>query len=434
MYTYESIDPEFFEVGGEIMLLDRNLIKETCMNEIRDEWLTAPSSFPDFLPEIERDRKTQNEQYIQSVFDLFQKQLKCFPRNARRRGSWKRKTLGLLKLVMQEETILDTHRAMDQQAMDAFLDEIGNFLVHVREFAPELSFEGIGQAIRNYIVYAMFNEMNQLRTAFSLSGFGYSMLYPFTDNYIDSPLHTDKEKGEYNRLIRDKIEGKEVHPSTPHQLKTCQLLDAIESEYPRQSDPVIFSLLLMMLEAQENSLRQQGDTHLLTPEERLDISIYKGGISVLIDRYFVKREITKDDLTFYFGFGFFLQLADDLQDIKDDNEEGNQTVFTVDLRCVVQEEIVNKMLHFVHHLMLSGHAENELFKNFILTNCCQLIFSAIVGNREFFSTGYLNKIENYFPVSFPFREKMSRRPKTGMDIKTQDRYMKILDELIQQEK
>jgi len=148
------------------MLLDRNLIKVTCMNEIRDAWLTASSLFPDFLPEIECDMKIQNEKYIQSVFDLFQKQLKCFPMNARRRNSWKRKTLGLLKRVLQEETILDTHRAMDQKAMDAFWDVIGNFLVHVREFAPELSFEGIGQAIRNYIVYAMFNEMNQLRAAF----------------------------------------------------------------------------------------------------------------------------------------------------------------------------------------------------------------------------------------------------------------------------
>jgi len=155
---------------------------------------------------------------------------------------------------------------------------------------------------------------------------------------------------------------------------------------------------------------------------------------VLIDRYFVKREITKDDLAFYFGFGFFLQLADDLQDSREDSTVGNQTVLTLDMNSQAQEKIANKMLHFVHHLMISGHAENELFKNFILTNCYQLVFSAIVGNREFFSAGYLDKIEKYFPVSLPFRDKMSRSLKTGMDIKTQDRYMKILDELIQQEK
>jgi len=63
----------------------------------------------------------------------------------------------------------------------------------------------------------------------------------------------------------------------------------IESEYPRDSNSTIFMLLLMMVEAQEGSMRQQNRVFTLTHEEILDISLYKGGISVLIDRFFVKK-------------------------------------------------------------------------------------------------------------------------------------------------
>lgn len=74
----------------------------------------------------------------------------------------------------------------------------------------------------------------------------------------------------------------------------------------------------MMLEAQEDSMRVQENRLIRNMDERLNISIYKGGISVLIDRFFVDKDMTKEDELFYFAFGFLLQLADDLQDISED--------------------------------------------------------------------------------------------------------------------
>ncbi|MEI8199510.1 MAG: hypothetical protein WCG21_05590 [Eubacteriales bacterium] len=416
------------------MLLEKNIIKKNCMKEIKNIWLAAPDSFPDFLTEISIEARTQNEQYIQTVSEDFQKQVKSFPMNAKRRVKWKQKMIGMLDQVLGEETIIGVHYAMDQHALGAFQDELKEFLVHARKFAPELSIEEIGQAIRNYVVYAMFNEMNQIRSGFSMACFGYSMLYPFTDNYIDNPQCSDLDKIRYNQIIRDKIEGKEVHPESMHQQKTCELLSAIESEYPRDSDSTIFTLLSLMLEAQEDSLRQQAKGTSLTLSERLDISLYKGGISVLIDRFFVKKEITEDDMSFYLGFGFFLQLADDLQDIGEDSRAGHQTVLTVDESCEYKEKTVNKMLHFVHRLLLDFQAENNVFKNFVLNNCYQLIYSSAVGSREFFSQEYLENLEKYLPVTYSFLEKMNRKQNDNKDFKIQDKYMKIMDEMIAPDK
>jgi len=400
------------------------------LNIIKNDWVSAEHLFPDFLLEISAEAKANNEQYFQMISVDFQKQLKSFPHIPIGRKKWKLKMLTLIKGVLYKETIIGLHKSTDQQTIDAFQEEIKAFLHQVRIFAPELSFSDIGQAIRNYMVYVMFKEINQIKSDFNMAGFGYSMLYPFTDNYIDNMKYSDKEKLEYNQIIRDKLEDKEVHPQSLHQQKTCDLLQAIELQYPRAIDSTIYELLLMMLEAQEDSIRQQNKGILLTTEERLDISLYKGGISVLIDRFFVKKKLNKEDYIFYLGMGFFLQLADDLQDIKEDSLQGHQTIFTIDLHSHQEEKIVNKMLHFIHQIMADYPAENDNFKNFVLTNCYQLIFTSAVGSKEFFSQEYLDQLEKYLPVTYPYLEKMRNNKAENKDMKIQDKYMKMLDEIL----
>lgn len=413
-----------------MILSDLHLIKENYLTAIKDKWHASSDSFPDFLSEIDKESKMQNEQYLQTFSNTFQKQLNKFSRIPIGRRKWKRRTLSMIDSFLREETIIGIRDSMNHQTLDSFKEELRDFLIQVRKFAPELSFDGIGQAMRNYVVYAMFKEINQIKSGLSMAVFGYSMLYPFTDNFIDSKNYSNEQKSEYNQIIRDKLMGKEVYPRTIHQQKTCELLQAIESDYPRAADATIFTLLLMMLEAQEDSIRQQNKKLLLTVEERLDISLYKGGISVLIDRFFVNKEITEADVFFYLGFGFFLQLADDLQDIKEDSQKLNQTIFTVDLHYGQEEKIVNKMLHFIHELMESYQAENYGFKNFILYNCYQLIYFSVIRNKEFFSKEYLDILESLLPVTYSFYTGMEKKNTETLNLKTKDKYMKILDEMI----
>jgi len=412
------------------MLLEKNNVKETCLNLVKREWLEIEHSFPSFLPEVTDEIKLQNENYIKTISFDFQKQVKAFSHIKIGKKRWKKKTMEMIENILYHETVIGVHRSMNRSELDDFQEELKEFLRHVRLFAPKLSIEEIGQAIRNYIVYAMFNEIHAVPAVFNIAGFGYSMLYPFTDNYIDSTNYSVKEKSEYNQMIRDKIEGTPVHPSCEYLSKTCELLQMIESVYPREKDDTVFHLLLMMLEAQEDSIRQQKKGVSLSPEERLNISLYKGGVSVLIDRYFVKKEITQTDLTFYLGFGFFLQLADDLQDIKEDSINGSQTLFTIDLSCEREEQLVNQLLHFIHHIMDTYPAENDQFKTFILSNCYQLILSAVIQSKEFFSKEYLKQIERYLPVTALSYENMRRNQPEGKDAKTQSRYLKVLDTLL----
>lgn len=416
--------------GERHMLKDLISNKEYYINIIKNEWQNTSILFPDFLSETSIENQTENELYIQEVINDLHKQLKSYTRIPIMHRQWKKKTLAKFNDILNREDILCVHNSMDTQALDTFQDEIKTFLRHVRKFAPELSFNDIGQALRNYIVYAMFKGIHQDQSAFNQAGFGYSMLYPFTDNYIDSRNCSDLEKKEYNRMIRDKLNGKMIHPANEYQLKTSELLQFIEKEYPRDKDNTVFQLLLMMLDAQENSIRQQHNSMNLSTEERMDISIYKGGISVLMDRFFVHKDITEEDLLFYLKFGFFLQLADDLQDIKEDSIHGNKTLFTIDLSFENEENLVNKMLHYVHQIFETFHVENIIFKNFILRNCYLLIYTSVTGSKEFFSNDYLGSIERYLPVSFNFLDHLLSNRLENQNINVQDHYMMLLDELL----
>jgi hypothetical protein len=424
--------PEFIELREleVLMLLEKDKLKEYYLGKVKEKWLSASDEFPVFLSEISEDTKDTNKQYIQTIFNDFQTQVKGYSRLPFRHKRWKLKMLTLINSVLFQETVIGIHKALDLKELEDFQEELKEFLRHVRKFAPELTLDEVGQALRNYIVYAMFKQIHRSGTGFSMAGFGYSMLYPFTDNYIDCKDVTSEEKAEYNRIIQDKIEGRPVHPRTTHQKKTCDLLQAIESEYPRNTETSAFLLLSMMLEAQENSISQQQRGLQLTYEERLDISLYKGGVSVLIDRFFVRKDLNEEELILYLSLGFFLQLADDLQDIKTDSEQSYQTILTLDLSPEKEEKVINKLLNFVHDTMGSFQAENDTFKNFVLENCYQLIYTSLIGSKEFFSREYVDKIENYLPVKYLYYEEVKSGFFATKGSKKHDRYIKILDGVI----
>ncbi len=405
--------------------------KEEFFHRIKMEWTMSAEVFPSFLTVIALDKKIENERYITSILDNFQKQMKSFSRISIRKRRKKQDILNFLNTILYEETILNLHDVMKPQTLDAILDEVLEFLRQVRSFAPELTFGDIGQALRNYIVYLMFKEIHQDKTDFNMAAFGYSMLYPFTDNYIDSINSTPTNKLEYNQIIKDKIQGKVVNPNTLHHSKTCDLLQAIESTYPRSMFPSIYELLLIMLEAQELSLKQQNKDFPLSYEERLNISVYKGGISVLIDRFFVNKEITQEDFLFYLSFGFFLQLADDLQDIGEDSEKGYSTILTFDRSSPNEEKMVNKLLHYIHNIITNYTSGTLEFRNFLLTTCYQLIFTSVIQSKNFFSQEYLLELEKYLPVTIPFLEQMLNNRIEQSDTQLQNQYIKFLDELIQ---
>lgn len=401
------------------MQLDKTVIREQYLTQIKEMWLQAEEEFPDFLVPVSKADKRKNESFIKKAT----KEMKKLS---------KEKAEQFVFRLLNEEQIIGIHDVMDSETLEDFQEELKRLLRRIRSFAPELDMEGIGQAARNYIVYAMFLELNGVPQNCGDAIFGYSMLYPYTDNFIDNPLHTLADKQNYNQIIRDKIKGLPVMTDSEHIQKTCDLLAAIESAYTRQREEPVFGLLLAMLEAQEESIRQQQKAD-LSFDDILDISLYKGGISVLIDRYLVPKEMTEEDLRFYLGFGFFLQLADDLQDITEDRNKNSRTVLNYEQTNLYVERMVSKMFHFIKALFEDYRTQKEEFKSFILTNCYQLMYLSITGSGEHLRETYLKRIESYVPVSFAFMEELRENQEKGREGAEKVDYRKLLDEMLKED-
>lgn len=382
--------------------LHHNTIKNYFLPLLREQWRKAEETLPVCMAKVSPEEKERNEAYIKDMSAVFRQQFGRYPRLPIGKNKWRKDTYRLIYQVLNEEPILHIQHYLPEARLECLVTEMKTFMKKVRMDAPELSKEDMGQAARNYIVYLMFKEIHHDTAYFSEACYGYSMLYPFTDNYIDNISCSKEEKCRYNSFIRDYLKGSAPVPASAYDEKTMYFLSLAGKAKSIESSCPASELLLMMLEAQEESLQQQSMDTSLDYERRLGISLFKGGISVLIDRFYVEKELTKEDMIFYLGFGFFLQLADDLQDIKEDSNNGHQTLFTLNLSAKAEEKLVNKLFFFITALCSAFPAGNKVFLDFVLTNCYQLILMGVQKSREYFSEAYITQLAEYYPVSFTY--------------------------------
>jgi len=388
------------------MIFKKDRITDICFKSLKPLWLSTSNEFPAFLNTISVETKTTNETYIQSNGKkmsrhwnkLSTSKMQWIPYYRKR---WAKKTETQLNQFLQGETILNISSYVSPDTLSNIGAELKKFLYAARQFEPDLSVSDLGQAVRNYLVYAIFLELMGKAQNFTPAIFGYSMLYPITDNYIDSN-RSSEEKRAYNMMIHDKINGVPVSPASHHDIQTCKLLSDIETVYPHDKETDIYSGLMLMLEAQQESLLQQRKEDRLPMEKRLDISLYKGGISVLIDRYLADSHISDEELRFFLGFGFVLQLADDLQDISSDLLECSQTLFTLEQNPDTLEKLVNQLLQFVYKLFQGYTFANTEFQKFLFQGTVHLLLMSTQMSQEHFNMDYLQKLETYFPVHFAF--------------------------------
>lgn len=391
-------------------VFDKEVIRSAYIPKIKQLWQNIPDTFPDFLPVIDTQTKIENEQWLLQASEAIQSQLHTCPKLFGKKR-WRKETEQLLTKLLNEAPLLGLNKAMSEKLQQEFLAETKRFLKRSRDFDKKLSIEDLGQAIRNYIVYGVFCILSDMPQHCHSAIWGYSMLYPYTDNYIDSHNVSPDDKKEFNAFIYHKLKGEQIVPATKAQTQTGQLLDAVEDFYPRSSHTDIYDGLLMMLEAQEISIKQAKLA--LSDEEIMDISLYKGGISVLLDRFYVEKEMTTEEVLFYLAYGFFLQLADDLQDITSDETEGSRTILNLQSDSAYREKTVNKILHFLHTILttwLPASATGDDgydFTSFLLDKCYLLILTAVWRSKEHFTDDYLTKVEKSLPISFAYIETMT---------------------------
>lgn len=307
---------------------------------------------------------------------------------------------------------LDLESEATAMLTHGFLPAGIDFARRARQFDPTLSQQDTMQACRNAWTACGLQPLLGERIAISSSILAYSLLYPYSDNYLDRADVPSATKIAFCRRFRDRLSGGIIPPLNRHESAIWALVTKIESQYPRVQFPAVYDCLLAIHQAQENSVAQLSDG----AGQGLDllrISLAKGGASVLADAALVRGWMTGEESVAAFEWGALLQLGDDLQDIRDDLRRGSSTLFT---RAIGEgqplDRLVVQLLSFcdcVGARMDRLPAGSQRFKNLLRMSWRSLIVGAIAGALEFFTKPFVAEMERSSPFRFEFLRSRRQR-------------------------
>jgi len=375
-------------------------------SDFRNLWQSAPEAFVPFGREYELEHQRATEAEVEKAilsvedFDLYPERDSML--------QLQRIKASVRNLVVR--SLDPEHREVSDKMLREFSDAGDVFVRQARELDPGLEVEDVFQALRNLWI------INSMQVAFSLpvcvnpSGFAYSLLYPYTDNFLDASAVSCAEKSAFHRTFARRLAGFRAPVTTALESRVSDLVGMIESEYARAAYPDVYKSLLAIHRAQGKSLRQHTREEGWAQVDILDISVEKGGSSVLADAYLAKGWLTQGEAEFAFGYGVFLQFIDDLQDVDEDLRNGHQTLFTLVAAKGALDGIANRLYRFLNQVLASSDLDS-LHRSTPLTelvsqSCRCLILESIARNSKLFSNNYVRAVERYSPLRFDHMRKM----------------------------
>jgi hypothetical protein len=295
------------------------------------------------------------------------------------------------------------------------------FVRRAREFDPSLSDDDIHQALRNQWVFNSIQSYLGHPVTLTSSSLGYSLMYPYTDNWLDGAAHTPAEKDRFNQSLKSWLEGVRGEGVDSDDRDFRGLLRMIESEYPRGRFPGVFDSLLAIHRAQQRSLILHGPVEESAESFLESLTIEKGGTSVAVDGYLVSGALGTDSLHALFGYGVVLQFIDDLQDIREDSASGHSTIFTRGCRNGPLDHLTARLINFtcdtVRLLNNSPSGEASFLAGLIEGSCIFLILEAVARYSHLFSGAYLHMVEEFSPLRFSYLGGLHDRVRTNLAAK-----------------
>lgn len=269
------------------------------------------------------------------------------------------------------------------------------FVQRVRKEDGQLSNEEIFQALRNVWIMNSLQIFWNLPLKLSTPMTAYSLLYPYTDNFLDDAAIDSDAKRAFNERLSRALSGRQVYSDSPTERRIFSLVESILKIYPIQTHPEVTESIQLIHQAQMDSMRQSLPAD-LTDEEVLTISLFKGGTSVLADAYLVKGSLSKKEMAFAYNYGAFLQLLDDLQDVKSDQEEGNQTLFSVHQSKDDRVELIRQLMSLI--TVINSPEEDDspvqLKMKKVIINCTMLMIMETIGkNPDLVTSSFYKEME-----------------------------------------
>src|SRR6266568_1006400 len=300
-----------------------------------------------------------------------------------------------------------------QLLTDGFLPAGTSLARWANRFDTTLSMPDIIQACRNAWTVCGLQPLFGDPMGITPSILGYSLLYPYSDNYMDHKRVSTAQKLMFSDRFRDRLCSLPVLPRNDHEAAVWAMVRLIEDQYPRTRYPQVFDCLLAIHRGQEASIAQLKRNRACDDSELLRISCAKGGSSVLADACLSHGRLNNDESRFAFDWGVLLQLGDDLQDVHEDLRRGSVTLFTrATARRIPLDSLVNQLLNFSDRLSAQMDQlpnGTQALKNLLRMSWRSLIFMAVANTPEFFSSDFLAELEPCSSFRFGFLRTKRKR-------------------------
>jgi len=287
-----------------------------------------------------------------------------------------------------------------------------DFFYRAREFGPELSPENIYQGMRNVWIMNGLQLMMGVPVEITPSIFGYSMIYPYSDNFLDDPSVSDEEKKAFSKRFNRRLHGELVIPANHTEEQLFKLVEMFELQYNREEFPEVYESLYAIQNGQTRSLELIKCNGLGDAVIR-EICFEKGGASVLADGYLVAGRLTYEQEKALFGYGVYLQLLDDIQDVKEDTKGQAKTLFSCRDKNTQLGAFVNKTIHFGRTIMEEMRCfdgiDIEVMLRLMNRSIEMMIIESAGMNPDYYSKEYLAELEKHSPLRFEYiRQKRSQ--------------------------
>ncbi len=385
---------------------------------LRDEhaalWTATPAELPELGAEGGLRRHFGNARAAKRLIEELAAEVVRVPEGEAERRAWREAVRERLQGFGDERLGWPAGYRQLVFGDDFFAASVA-FAREARAFDPGLPLASLWQAMRNVWIGNSLQMLLGLPVVLRPGLFAYSMLYPLSDNLLDDPAVGTEEKRAFNARFGRRLAGLPVVPAAPEGTREAavfRLVGRIEEEFPRRWFGDVYESLLAIHGGQVLSLTQQD--HLgLSDAELLAISCEKGGASVLADLYLVAGAASAEEERFAFGYGVFLQLLDDLQDVEDDCAAGHQTLFTRAARRGPLDAPAAALARLIGDVLDGSEAlaapELAARKDLIRRNCLSLLVGAVADQPRRFSRRFRRAVARRWPLSLSALRRLRRR-------------------------
>jgi hypothetical protein len=384
---------------------------ESSVSAAIADWNNCALSTSKNGPQFSRQEQQIKEGAYDDALLAVERETKLARRGPRERREAQRRIVAIfprfaaLALGLEDEAV--------HLLTDGFLPIGTQFAQWSRRFDPDLTMADTIQACRNAWTVCGIQPLLGDRMQMTPAIIGYSLLYPYSDNYLDSGKVSTEEKLAFSARFRDRLCGLHIAPHDRHEAAVWAMVQLIEEQFPRHRFPRVYESLLAIHQAQEDSMAQLKRSRITTVDELLRLTCAKGGTSVLADACLSHGFLSDEESRFAFDWGVLLQFGDDLQDVQDDLKQGSATLFSrAAAASVPLDALVRQLLAFservADQIEQLPHGDPAL-KHLLRMSWRSLTLMAVARSHRFFTPAFLAELEPRSHFRFEFLRARHKR-------------------------